>query len=702
MVKTALWVVAGLLVCGPGCSCSNTVTRGDLDGGGDGAGDGTTAELVITPNPADLEVVAGGPPTTQVFTATAHLRGSDQDVSAAATWSIDDGNLGAMAGATFTSVVTRGGSTVVRAAYTPPGGATLNAEAVLNLRFRANVVVGCTGCPAFPIDTTPACTDPAATPTLVYPPDGVLLPPNMNVIEVHFLPGAGNDLFEIAFQNTSTDVRVETQCSAVTSTRNFPTGGCAYLLDQTVWDYLVLTNRGGDPINVSVRAAPQDGSCASRSDQRAIQFAELDLNGGIYYWQSVVQGGVAGKTGGIFRHDFGVPAAAGEPFVTPGTSNKCVGCHALSRDGLRMTFGTDDADSDDEYADLHRVLMNVATKTVIGPNEPAGFASFAPDHTSVLSTDGTGTTNPPILHRYDGDTGAALANVTFAAQTGKRITHPDWSKDGATVYFVIPGTMITWGSHKDDTHFSGGGIYSMTYDAVSDTFGAPTPIIESAGANENNYYPGISPDGQFLIFNRAVGTDMKGHDAYNNAGARLWALYLQGGTPVDMARANQGDGLTNSWPRWSPFIQTYKGKSLLWVTFSSTRDYGLRVQNENVPAAQGGPLENCYPPDTPENPNGSHTDPLSAKCNQPQIWMAAISLSDIEMASGDPSFPAFWLPFQDVTAHNHNAQWTEVVVGPPQSDGGTCGLQGDECSTSQPCCDGYECDTTGHCQWLIP
>jgi hypothetical protein len=76
-------------------------------------------------------------------------------------------------------------------------------------------------------------------------------------------------------------------------------------------------------------------------------------------------------------------------------------------------------------------------------------------------------------------------------------------------------------------------------------------------------------------------------------------------------------------------------------------------------------------PGYPENPNGSHQDPLSPTCNQPQIWMAAVSLSDIELASSDPSWPAFWLPFQDVTAHNHNAQWTEVVPPNPTGDGGT-------------------------------
>jgi hypothetical protein len=717
MSRWALFAVMVLASVSPGCSCSKTPTAGSGDGGspGDGAivdDGGRLAMLVITPDPATVDVTAGGAPAQQVFTATATVGGHASDVSAQSVWSIDDAALGAMSGATFTSGTTRGGATIVRAVYTTGGGATLEAQAQLIVRFHASSVVNCPGCSAFPGDATPACTGTAAAPTLVYPPDGVLLPPNMNVIEVHFLPGQGNDVFEIDFQNTALDVRVETSCTAVTSSRGYATGGCAYALNQTDWTNLATTARGGEAVKVTVRGAPASGACVTQSDSRSISFAEEDINGGIYYWQSVVQGGVAGKTGGIFRHDFGTTNTAGEPFMTPGTANKCVGCHVLSRDGERMFFGSDDADADDEYGDMHGVLMEVATKTSVSAQLAPGFGTFAPDHKRLLVTDGTGTKNPPVFHRYDGDTGA-LVNDVAVGSSGTRITHPDWSKDGATVYFVVPGSMLTWGNHKDDTHFAAGSIYKTTYDAVSDSFSAPVALVTSSGPDENNYYPAISPDGQYLVFNRAVGTDVAGHDAFSNPNARLLALTMSGGTPIDMTLANggTGTGLSNSWPRWSPFIQAYQGKPLLWVTFSSTRDYGLRVQNENVPAAQGGPLVSCYPPDTPEFqcPTGvnCHSDPLPADCNQPQIWMAAVSLSDIELATGDPSWPAFWLPFQDVTAHNHSAQWTEVVVGPPPSDGGvtdgpTCGVQDAACSTANPCCDGYTCDATGICQWVIP
>jgi hypothetical protein len=339
-----------------------------------------------------------------------------------------------------------------------------------------------------------------------------------------------------------------------------------------------------------------------------------------------------------------------------------------------------------------------------------GFQAFSPDHTRILFSNGQPSSPPTagqkIFYQFD-VMGNPQGNVSLGAHFG---TQPDWTKDGLSIYYTSTDSLISWLPHPgnaaevNDDHFSGGSIFKMSYDPAGQTFGTPQPVVMTAGALENNYYPSVSPDGQFLVWNRAVASgsgDMQGLDGFNNPKAQLYAMYLAGGgQPVLMSRANVAEGLTNSWPRWSPFVQVYQGKPLLWVTFSSTRDYGLRVHNQNVPANENGPTINCYPPDSPEAPcpNGSNchcdcggcatgtfcasktdgsacavgttggcpdTDPCSCQyvpqCNHPQIWMAAVSLSDLEFHSTDPSYPAFWLPFQNINAHNHIAQWTEVV-----------------------------------------
>jgi hypothetical protein len=66
---------------------------------------------------------------------------------------------------------------------------------------------------------------------------------------------------------------------------------------------------------------------------------------------------------------------------------------------------------------------------------------------------------------------------------------------------------------------------------------------------------------------------------------------------------------------------------MYYLSFSSTRPYGVRL-----PAL-----------------------------TSPQIWMVPF-FPERASAGLDPSGAAFRLPFQDVTAGNHAAQWTEAVV----------------------------------------
>jgi len=143
-------------------------------------------------------------------------------------------------------------------------------------------------------------------------------------------------------------------------------------------------------------------------------------------------------------------------------------------------------------------------------------------------------------------------------------------------------------------------------------------------------------------------------------------------------------------------LQDYKGHKLLWMTFSSNRDYGLHLKNQG--------FDNCYPP---KGPDYNQPQPLSKDgvtyeaCGQPQIWMAAIIIDeDPSLDAGDRSFPAFWLPFQDVNAHNHTAQWVQKVVGggtPPKDGGGTCAPMNAACGPGVTCCTDSVC-CGGACQ----
>jgi hypothetical protein len=74
----------------------------------------------------------------------------------------------------------------------------------------------CPGC-TFPKKGAPPCASGTPPITVIYPNDGVLVPPNMNVISVHWTPfGAAFKEFEVDFDNGVTFVHVVTKCAAQT------------------------------------------------------------------------------------------------------------------------------------------------------------------------------------------------------------------------------------------------------------------------------------------------------------------------------------------------------------------------------------------------------------------------------------------------------------------------------------------------------
>jgi hypothetical protein len=584
----------------------------------------------------------------------------------------------------------------------------------------------CDGCAPFPPSGTPTCaTTTLGPPTLVYPPNGVLLPPNMNVLEVQWTPPAGATLFEVDFTNGSTDVRVETPCNAITSVRGTANAGCGLTLPQAAWNDIANTNRGGDPVQVTVRATTSTGSCVASSAQNvAINFAQEDLSGGIYYWQSATYGGVAGTTGGIFYHDFGTFTPTPTPFWTSGSTGTCVGCHTLSKDGARMSLMTDDPDADDEYGDVKTLTLDVASRTALGgANVGPGFQTFSHDHAlMVASTFKMGQNKSFTVWSGDGHTLLATDALPMMGMTSLLGTQPNLSADDKTLVFVAPGYAaggMSTISQAGDHHFLGASLWSASFNAATYALSGYKAILPATGT-QNFYYPDQSVDGNWVVFNEnddASAANDDG-DCFYSRKSRVKIMHFPpqtGDQPLELTNLNVADGLSNSWPRWSPVVQNYKTHKILWVTFSSNRDYGVRLANSG--------FDNYYPPESPAYDQPQPATKMGItfdKYAAPQIWMAAIIVDpDRTLDSADRSLPAFWLPFQDVTAHNHSAQWVASVQGGPpgmggdggageggagdgggtdasnqggaDGSGGTCGEPTAACSASALCCSDAIC-----------
>ncbi len=710
----------------PACSCTNGTRELFNDGGSSIIG-----TITVDPTDVTLDMTAGSPPQTASFTVTFHGPKSDSDVTALSTYALTDMTLGVMNGNVFTTGTDHGGSTILVIGYTPPTGPPASTTANIHVKVHGSFQgPNCGSCAPFPPDSASPCAAGAEA-TVVYPPDGVLLPPNIDSgFEIHYTTGSGDTMFEIDFQNAATDVRITTMCDPVTDTRGTAVpNGCKYLLDPQ-WDFIAKSNKGGDPIVVTVRATT-DGTCASPSTNTTkMSVAQDDMLGGIYYWKSTVT--AQGTGGEIWRKSFGdaMPEELISPMSGSGFDATCYGCHFLSRDGLRMTISADDSDSDDEYTDVSMGLADVASKMFItmisyAQGQAQGFQTFSNDHSLYLASNGngdgsrmaggfggTGATNLFFIFNGTDGSDATPPSVT-AGPSGARPTMPDWSLDNRNVVFVMP-QLVGWGDgfgsrRPDDTHVYGGSLWILPYSG-NGVWGQPAEIVTSNG--DNNYYPSFSPDGTLIAYNHVPLQGSAGaldtcnattkscpNDSFSNPKARVQIIPFGGNTPtpVDLEQANGSPAsspvdVSNSWPRWTPFVQQYKGGKLLWLTFSSTRDYGLRVRNHVMVGGQQ--QVQCYPPDSAEDPNGGHGQQFPGNCQQPQLWMAAVDLSATETGGGgDPSYPAFWLPFQDIATHNHAAQWTSQIVTMPMMG---CIDAGQDCSHGGTCCQGI-CLSTGTC-----
>jgi hypothetical protein len=564
----------------------------------------------------------------------------------------------------------------------------------------------CAGC-TFPGPTAMPCASSAPAIKIVYPPDTVLVPPNMNVMSVQWTPNGSYQRFSVDFSNPpNTDWHIVTKCAnqTIDAQSGSPSAGCEVVIDPLSWSKLAGANRGQGPVTITVRGTT-DGTCATAStNQIHWTIAEEDLLGTYYYWKSTISSnGIGGQ---IWKKTFGDLNMMEQDVTSQSINATCSGCHSLSRDGTRMVVYSDDDDSDDEYSDIAGSYLDMTTNPATeypggvtsgghgGGGQPAGFSTIDPNVTALTSTTsqgyyitsngypcaGTGacgsattgyTTAVPLngFSVWNGTNGSFINGVTIGA-AGTRPTMPDWGPDGTSVVYVVPKGEFTW--RTDDAHIYGGSLYTVPYTGAG-TFGAATQVLASNG--ENNYYPSYSPDvnpTSFIIFNRVdnmnQGTNCSGgfcpDDSFSNPAARLMLLgTAAGATPVDLEKANGSPivsktPLSNSYPRWAPFVQTYKGNKLLWFTFSSTRDYGVRVLNHK----QG--MYQCYPSDAAETPGGAHRQPFAPQCQEPQLWMAPLYFSEA-MNNKDPSGVAFWIPYQDIATHNHTAQWTQQHVPPP-------------------------------------
>ena len=325
-----------------------------------------------------------------------------------------------------------------------------------------------------------------------------------------------------------------------------------------------------------------------------ISFSAAAVEGAIYFWSPAQNG--------IVRLPVGETTP--ELFLSGSVFN-CVGCHALSPDGSRLAYTRSNGGT--PIGNLGVIGTDGARFEYMLPGSIAAYyPSFSPDNVRLAAANG----NAIVV--INSDTG--LVEETLPQPGGTTANHPAWSSAGDRIIFAA-GESGSFGL------MGGLGVTASGLARVRRTgseWGSAEWLVrsgEAVRARETLFYPAYSPDGRWIVFNRADEGVVPGSSPLD---AELWLISDERGGPIHLNIASGGSSTTNSWPKWAPD----SGDGILWIAFTSTRPYG-RIET-----------------------GGS------------QIWISGID-PEVARTGRDPSHAAFRMPYQGLDYSNHVAYWAE-------------------------------------------
>jgi hypothetical protein len=596
-------------------------SAGDHTGTGagltDAGSDAMPTSIAIEPGSTTLDVSGSTPQTLQL---TAH--GQPGGAAVTPVWALDNPLLGSIDSAgLFTTSNKAGGTVRVTATYQG-----LTATATITVHYAVEIASGSTMSAAAaaalfdPMDKTVVTTG-ADVPSLVYPVNDTMFPQNIYRVLFQWR-GNAKPLFQLEFSSPVLRVSAYTDGAHATCAQA-QTGGSCWESSVDSWTALAASN-AGESVTLKIRALDSATAPTTiyESPAYTLHFSQHDVPGAIYYWSTTVAGVRRGTMGDAGPTNFLTPAQA---------NNKCVACHTLSKNGKLLA-----ADIGGESLGVVKVTPEVPPPLNFGPigtpptNYASSWATFDPSAQYVVQS------KSGVMTLRDSTSGASVGanNGLIALGTGQYAVQPDWALDGKHIVFA--GSSGAKNATKDR---AGGPLVQWIGTTITDgavSFGS-VETLQPAMTNVLYGYPMFNPTSEYVAF-------VKGKAIEKELTDQIWLMKAATGnvTPLNLTRANTlvsdskapAAGIENNMPTWAPT----PGPDVQWVAFASKRDYGFVL---------------CSPTGTTKSTCATTSKIGSGK---QQIWIAAVDVSKLG-GSEDPSYPAFRVPFMDLTEDCHRPFW---------------------------------------------
>ena len=623
-----------------------------LDSGFD-IGDKALASIEIDPATSTLTVSdLKAPPSVTLHAIGVYADGTKSPI-ASASWTLDRFDVASVgAGSGVVQATGKLGGDVVVTATVGAMTATAKVKVTLKLELDPGGAVP-------PADrlTLGAATesDPAVT-KILYPYDKTVFPKGLLGPEVMWNGGASSDTYQLHLTGPFVDISIYGSAAPPSVIK----------IDPAVWDALTTSvTSGGIESDVAVELRRlKSGGKAYLSAKSTWHVADANLRGTIYYW-AVDKGQLVkikpGAAAPVPAFDagaydsLGTPAplnsgtAPTPPWQDNGTGKKCVACHAVSKDGSRLSsiFSTPRGSTGPNgFVDLKTSTVNAVSDYT----QNITFTSMSPDGRKAVAN-----TSDMKLRMLDAVTGAPIGTALDAATPpfGKA-ADPVFSNDGKMLAFA--GNAV--GPYP--VEYSASDLMVYDYADATNAFTGLRTIIKGAGANDTFAFPSFSPDSKFIFFQRGDYSRAK-YGANQHGVDDLYAVAATAGaTPIALDAMN-GKGIVlgdNAHLNYQPTVNPIAEGGYFWVVFVSPRDYGNKMVSP-----QGAAPGDC------------------SYSNRKQLWVAAV---DASMKLPDPSHPAFWLPGQALDTINMAGYWTLEPCKATPKDGSVV-----SCSAGYECCSGF-------------